>query len=75
MLDLGENSMEGTIHPCLGRIEKLEQLVLSGNRFHGNVPPLLLSNQSKIVLLDVSSNQLEGVIIFNFCQRYDSRFH
>nr|POE92889.1 putative inactive leucine-rich repeat receptor kinase xiao [Quercus suber] len=64
-LDLGNNLMEGTIHPCLGGIEKLEQLVLSGNRFHGNVPPLLLSNQSKIVLLDVSSNQLEGVLSFS----------
>uniref|UniRef100_A0A7N2N6K4 Uncharacterized protein n=2 Tax=Quercus lobata TaxID=97700 RepID=A0A7N2N6K4_QUELO len=57
--------MEGIIHPCLGRIEKLKQLVLSGNRFHGNVPPLLLSNQSKIELLDVSSNQLEGVLSFS----------
>ena len=54
--------MEGTIHPCLGLIENLEQLDLSGNRFHGNVPPLLLSNQSKITLFDVSGNQLEGVL-------------
>ena len=37
VLDLGNNSMEGTIHPCLGRIDKLEQLYLSDNRFNGTI--------------------------------------
>ena len=37
MLDLGNNSMEGTIHPCLGRIEGLSELVLSHNRFNGTI--------------------------------------
>jgi hypothetical protein len=38
---------------------------LSGNRFHGNLPPSIFSKQSKIVHFDVSDNQLEGVLSFS----------
>ena len=37
----------------------------TGNRFHYNLPQLLLSNLSKIILFDVSGNQLEGVVSFS----------
>ncbi|GLT64454.1 hypothetical protein SLA2020_369470 [Shorea laevis] len=43
----------------------LTYLDLSSNRFHGNLPPLLFSSQSKIETFDVSGNQLEGVLSFS----------
>ncbi|XP_062147201.1 receptor-like protein 14 [Alnus glutinosa] len=71
-LDLMHNGLDGVIPSCLGMIGNLQHLTLSnnhldlsGNRFHGNLPPSLFSKQSKIRSFFVSANQLDGVLSFS----------
>ncbi|XP_059441757.1 receptor-like protein 14 [Corylus avellana] len=62
VLDLGYNRLEGIIPSCLGMIENIEEIHISNNRLHGNLPPSIFSKQSKITDFDVANNQLEGVL-------------
>ncbi|KAE8055807.1 hypothetical protein FH972_012628 [Carpinus fangiana] len=61
-LYLDYNRLEGVIPSCLGMIENIQSISLSNNRLHGNLPPPMISKQSKIVIFDVANNQLEGVL-------------
>jgi len=65
-LHLSDNQLEGVLSSSLfANASNLGYLDFSGNHFHGNLPPLLFSNQSRIWRFDVSSNQLEGVLPFS----------
>jgi Leucine-rich repeat (LRR) protein len=46
-----------------------------GNHLHGNLPPLLFSNKSRISRFDVSSNQLEGVLPFSIFANASSLYY
>jgi hypothetical protein len=65
VLDLWNNGLEGVIPSCLGMIANLQELDLSGNHLHGNLPSSIFSKQSKIALFSVSGNQLEGGLSFS----------
>ncbi|XP_062145956.1 receptor-like protein 13 [Alnus glutinosa] len=74
-LDLTDNRLEGVIPSCLGMIGNLEVLDLSGNHFHGNIPPSIFSNQSNIRAFAVSANQLDGVLSFSTFANASSLLH
>lgn len=61
ILNLAENDLNGTIHPFVGNMTKLERLRLDGNRFSGKIPPEI-GNLSQLVELNLSYNQLSGSI-------------
>jgi Leucine-rich repeat (LRR) protein len=66
LLMFQDNQLEGVLSfSTFANASSLTYLDLSSNRFHGNLPPLLFSNQSKIETFDVSGNQLEGVLSFS----------
>ncbi|CAA7409298.1 unnamed protein product [Spirodela intermedia] len=58
-LSMPRNKLEGHIPASLGHT-LLYWLDLSGNILSGKLPPTLMRNQSTLILLDVSSNHLEG---------------
>lgn len=61
-LDLASLGIEGTIPETLGRISTLESLVLNDNHFLGTFPSFLTSAASKIIEIDLSNNELQGLI-------------
>ncbi|KAL6008272.1 hypothetical protein ACLOJK_033778 [Asimina triloba] len=63
-LDLSFNSIEGSIHPCLGNMESLRILDLSSNQLSGRIPPTL-ANMTAIEQIDISSNKFDRVLPFS----------
>ena len=58
-LDVHENGLRGTIPSALGRLSKLESLVLSNNQLSGSIPASL-GSLAALEHLDVSHNGLTG---------------
>ncbi|XP_058201526.1 receptor-like protein 6 [Rhododendron vialii] len=58
-LDLSDNYLSGAIPECLtsSNSDSLSLLNLSGNNFHGTVPPMFMR---VIKMIDLSQNQLHG---------------
>ncbi|KAG2325071.1 hypothetical protein Bca52824_007799 [Brassica carinata] len=57
-LDLSENLLSGSLQ-MTGKLEQLQELQISQNRFVGEIP-LCFSRFSKLRVLDLSSNHLSG---------------
>ncbi|XP_077233102.1 uncharacterized protein LOC143875440 isoform X5 [Tasmannia lanceolata] len=64
-LDLGNNSIEDGIHPCMEGMYNLVELNLSDNRFTGEIPSFIFNNLTQIVSIDLSNNQFMGVFSFS----------
>ncbi|XP_077233358.1 uncharacterized protein LOC143875635 [Tasmannia lanceolata] len=64
-LDLGNNSIEGDIHPCMEGMHNLQELYLSDNRFTGKIPSFIFNNLTQIFFIDLSNNQFMGVFSFS----------
>ncbi|XP_043809196.1 probable LRR receptor-like serine/threonine-protein kinase At2g16250 isoform X2 [Manihot esculenta] len=61
-MEIGENGLEGELPDSLfSSLEKLQVVMLSGNKFDGALPVALLSLPS-IRVLDASSNNFTGVL-------------
>ncbi|XP_062076439.1 receptor-like protein EIX1 [Humulus lupulus] len=61
VLDLANNTLEGTIPPWIGEKHNLVLLSLRSNKFYGSIP-LNLCHLTKIQILDLSVNDLSGAI-------------
>ncbi|CAA2966774.1 receptor 12 [Olea europaea subsp. europaea] len=61
-MDLGYNSLNGSIPPALFALPSLQQLKLSNNQFSGQVNEPSSTSSSQLDTLDLSSNLLEGHI-------------
>jgi Leucine-rich repeat (LRR) protein len=59
-LDLGFNSLIGSLPTELGLLTKLKRLLIRNNDLGGNFPGNLMINLPDVVVLDVSSNNLTG---------------
>jgi hypothetical protein len=68
VLDLSQNAIEGSVLPTFFMSPTLTVLNLSGNKFSGTIPfqsthsteSILLSSQSALRIVDLSSNSLAG---------------
>ncbi|XP_047949650.1 receptor-like protein EIX2 [Salvia hispanica] len=60
ILDLSSNKLNGSI-PDLSQFSSLTQMNLSANNFTGSIP-LSIGQLSKLQLLDLSHNSLEGLV-------------
>ncbi|XP_047964818.1 receptor like protein 22-like [Salvia hispanica] len=65
-LNLGYNSLSGSIPPSLFSLPSLQQLKLSNNNFSGHVDEFLSPSFSHLEELDLSGNRLEGPIPNSF---------
>lgn len=65
-INLGYNSINGSIPPSLFTLPLLQKLQLSNNRFDGQVNEFPNATNSKLDTLDLSSNQLKGSIPKSF---------
>ncbi|GMN44606.1 hypothetical protein TIFTF001_013800 [Ficus carica] len=62
LLDLGENKFGGTIPPWIGRnLLELRILSIGSNQIHGHIPDELCA-LSSLQILDLSDNNLSGLI-------------
>ncbi|XP_076944030.1 uncharacterized protein LOC143614492 [Bidens hawaiensis] len=59
-LDLSHNKLTGDIPPELASLPDLRVLILSHNNLVGEIPDL--SNESKLIHLDISKNNLTGML-------------
>nr|GLL32326.1 receptor-like protein 12 isoform X3 [Ipomoea trifida] len=62
VLDLGNNILSGHIPNSLGSLYLLESLHLRNNKLEGEVPSSLQNLGSSLTFLDLSENELTGVI-------------
>ena len=60
-IDLSRKGLDGTLAPGLGRLSRLEHLVLHENALRGHIPPQL-ADLDRLSALVLSSNQLIGNI-------------
>nr|GEY46539.1 protein kinase-like domain-containing protein [Tanacetum cinerariifolium] len=60
-IDLGSNRFKGNIPTTIGKLQKLQLLVLAGNQFSGLIPDTI-GNLSLLNKLYLYSNKLEGHI-------------
>ncbi|KAB1208710.1 Receptor-like protein 12 [Morella rubra] len=59
-LDLSNNRLSGTLHPCLGNFSRsLKVLSLQSNNFHGIIPKGWAKG-GNLQVIDLSQNQLQG---------------
>ncbi|PRP85741.1 putative leucine-rich repeat receptor-like protein kinase [Planoprotostelium fungivorum] len=61
-LDLGFNSIEGTIPSCIGQFTNLTVLLLNNNKFTSTIPSSL-SNLVQLTRFQLDANQLSGPMI------------
>lgn len=62
-MNLGYNSIEGRIPPCIGYMQSLEDLDLSGNLISGSILPL--GNLSLLNGISLGDNNLDGIFEFS----------
>ncbi|KAI3447805.1 hypothetical protein Pfo_004470 [Paulownia fortunei] len=65
-INLGYNSLSGSIPQSLFGLPSLQRLQLSNNKFSAQVNEFSTSNSSNLDTIDLSSNQLEGSIPESF---------
>ncbi|KAK1256840.1 putative receptor protein kinase TMK1 [Acorus gramineus] len=70
-LDLSNNMISGSIPASIGRFSFLSKLYLSGNQLNGTgisdtIPDWLWNLSSQVVLLDLSQNEIRGMLPMSF---------
>lgn len=72
-LNLGMNSISGTIPSEIGRLSKLRFLDLHQNKLIGHLPPAL-AHCSRLEWVDLSANKLHGTLPAHLAQLHDLKF-
>eukprot|EP00253_Pinus_taeda_P026457 PITA_26457 len=74
-VDLSQNAFSGEIHHVFASLQQLRRLNLSCNKFSGNIPDSDIGNCSNLELLDLSYNQLSGVMLSKVASLHNLQFY
>jgi Leucine-rich repeat (LRR) protein len=70
--NLAKNNFDGHIPECIGSLNNLEYLSLSGNELSGELPSEIC-DLIKLEILRIDENKIKGIILFN--TRFFARMH
>eukprot|EP00253_Pinus_taeda_P024964 PITA_24964 len=74
-VDLSQNAFSGEIHHVFASLQQLRRLNLCCNKFSGNIPDSDIGNCSNLELLDLSYNQLSGLMSSKVASLHNLQFY